>query len=274
MQQENPTLTMIREFVALGRAEFERPRSPSGDDHGQRKLTEGMTAAGPDGEPVKMSEPLLQLLAPRAPYFDQLVQGALESGVTQIVNVGAGYDDRALRFRSPDVHFYEIDLPHVIADKKRRLDASGLDTRGITLVEADLATDDTGDVLAAAGHDPRERSLFLLEHIVLFLENSAVDRLVRSLAGRAAPGSTLALTAEVHPQGLDSAQVLATTDQVMFGGTSPLRTILSRDTWLALLKNAGWTVLDPGHVTAVDHFQVPMDGGAAQIQTQFLTATA
>jgi methyltransferase (TIGR00027 family) len=172
------------------------------------------------------------------------------------------------------VRFYEIDLGHVIADKRRRLSDSGFDTSGITLIEADLTVDAVSELLSQAGHDHRERSLFLLEHVALFLESSAVARLLTSLARQAATGSVVALTAEVHPQGLDSRQVLTTADEIMFSGTSPLHTIMDRGTWLATLKNAGWHVLDPERVTAVDHFRVPVDGNTAQIQTQFLTATA
>ncbi|MGC5401022.1 class I SAM-dependent methyltransferase [Streptomyces sp. DT20] len=274
MNQENPTLTMIREFVALGRVEFDRPYTREGYDHGQGKLTEGMTAPGPDGKPTEMNDLLLRLLEPRAPYFDRLALDALDSGVTQVVNLGAGYDDRSLRFRSPGVRFFELDLPHVIADKTRRLAATDFDTSAITLIEANLQTDSVGELLHAAGFDSSKPSLFLLEHVALFLESSAVRSLLASLAGQAANGSTLALTAEVHPQGTDSAALLATVDEILFGGTSPLHTIMSRDTWMDVLKTAGWEVRDPTHVTAVDHFQVPLGGQSTQVQTQFLTATA
>ncbi|WP_372237093.1 class I SAM-dependent methyltransferase [Caballeronia sordidicola] len=41
---------------------------------------------------------MTDLPAPRAPYFDQFVLNAIAAGVPQIVNLVAGYDDRALRF--------------------------------------------------------------------------------------------------------------------------------------------------------------------------------
>ncbi|GIF22228.1 hypothetical protein Ate02nite_49580 [Paractinoplanes tereljensis] len=271
--QENPMLTMIREVCALGRAEFARPHTPDGDDAAQRELVRGMTADDPDGQPsdIKLS---LDLLAPRAPYFDQGVLDAIATGHRQIVNVGAGYDDRALRFRHPEVTYFELDLPHIINDKQRRLAAMGADTSKLSLIPADLHTDNAADLLAGAHHDASRPSLFLGEHLLLFLDPDDVARLLDALSRRAAPGSTLAITAEVHPAGLDSPHVVDTVDEVMFGGAGPLRTIKSRDAWLTLLQGTGWKVDNTDEVTAVNHFELPVDGQPMLIQTQFLTATA
>ncbi|MEF2978056.1 class I SAM-dependent methyltransferase [Subtercola sp. YIM 133946] len=274
MSEENPTLTMIRKFVSIGRAELPgRPHTVGGDPDAQRALVFGMQAVGDDGTPIEIGGALLDLLAPRAPYFDQLVVDAITSGVTQIVNIGVGFDDRALRFRDPHVTFFEIDLAHVIDEKRSQLEKAGADQTGLVLAAADLHIDDIGEVLNRAGHDRSKPSLFLAEHLFLFLEQLDVEILLTGMAGSAAPGSVLAVTAEVHPEGFDSAEVLSTADQVMFGGTSPLHTILSRETWLTLFADSGWTVKDVGILTAVDHFAVPVDGQTAQIQTQFLTAT-
>jgi methyltransferase (TIGR00027 family) len=273
MPIENPLLTMIREVCALGRAEFDRPRTATGDADAQRALVAGLTASDPDGVPSDIALSL-DLLAPRAPFFDTFLQRELDAGITQIVNLGAGYDDRALRFRSTGVTFFDVDLPHVVADKARRLEGAGIDTTGLVLVAADLESDDLVSALASAGHDAEHPTLFIAEHLALFLAPASVRALVAAAAARAATGSLLALTAEVHPAGLESDAVIRTVDEVMFGGVGPLRTILTRDAWAALLAETGWSLDDAatGIPTPVDHFPVPIDGAEAQIQTHFLSA--
>ncbi|HEY2061040.1 MAG TPA: SAM-dependent methyltransferase [Amycolatopsis sp.] len=269
---ENPLLTMIREVCALGRVEFERPHTAEGDPGAGRALVRGLRALDPGGEPSDISLSL-DLLAPRAPYFDRLVLAAIAAQVPQVVNLGAGYDDRALRFRHSGVTFFDLDRPGIIADKFRRLEATGTDTRHLIPVGLDFQTDDVAEALARAGHDATRPTLFLAEHLALFLEPDDVLALLTGLSARAAEGSTLALTAEVHPEGLDSDRVVSAVDHEMFGGGGPLHTIQARDAWLALFAKTGWTVEDPDEVTAVDHFALPVGGQVVQVQTQFLTAT-
>lgn len=272
MPRENPLLTMIREVCALGRAELSRPYTDSGDPVAARRLIDGLKAVDPSGQPSDISLSL-DLLAPRALYFDQLLLDAITAGASQIVNLGAGYDDRALRFRTAGVEFFELDLPEVTLDKTRRLELMDSDTTHMPLVGIDLGIDDTAEVLARAGHDADRPTVFIAEHLMLFLEPDDVDRLVAATAMRAAAGSTFAVTAEVHPEGFDSKLIVTTADNEMFGGTGPLHTIRTRDAWLALLDKAGWTVSAADDVRAVDHFVLPMSGQDIQIQTQFLTAT-
>ncbi|MFC9652727.1 class I SAM-dependent methyltransferase [Streptomyces sp. NPDC056937] len=266
--QADKTLTMIREVCALGRVEFDRPHTPEGDPDAGRALVKGLRALDLDGEPSDIS-PSLDLPAPRAPYSDRLVLDAIESGTRQVVTLGSGYDDRTLRFRHSGIQFFELDLPDIIADKTHHL---GTDTTHITLAPADFASDDVTDVLNRAGHDSQQPTLFIAEHLVLFLKPNDVARLIAGTSHRAAKGSTLALTTEAHPAGLESALVISAVDD-MFAGAGPLHTIKSRDAWLALPDQHGWQVHDAAEVVAVNHFELPMTDQPAQIQTQFLSAT-
>jgi O-methyltransferase involved in polyketide biosynthesis len=64
------------------------------------------------------------------------VVDAIDRGVKQVVILGAGYDGRALRFRTPGVRFFEVDHPATQIDKLRRLAALGVSVAGISFVEA------------------------------------------------------------------------------------------------------------------------------------------
>lgn len=269
MTTENPMLTMIREVCSLGRAEFTRPTTASGDDSAQRTLVAGLEALDPEGNASDISLSL-DLLAPRAPYFDQLVLDTIPSGIPQVVNIGAGYDDRALRFRNDGTSFFELDLPAIVADKIQRLSTIPGDKSGLRIAPIDLAVDDIADVLATMGHDAALPTLFLAEHVALFLEPQHVTRLLEGIARRAAPGSRFALTAETHPDGLDSQTVVNTVDSVMFGGVGPLHTIQTETEWRNLLSEAGW-IIDDTNNASIDHFPFPLAGRDIQIETRIIS---
>ena len=95
------------------------------------------------------------VLAQRTRVIDAEVARALGRGTTQVVLLGSGYDGRSLRFRSDRVHWFEVDRPVTLADKRRRLDVLGIDTPGTTSVGLDLLDGggDLGGALEEAGHD-------------------------------------------------------------------------------------------------------------------------
>lgn len=223
------------QVVALLRAEFERPSSPDGDPDAQRRLCAGM-------RPAAASRVRAQMAA-RTRFFDEQVQDAISRGVRQVVVCGAGYDDRALRFRTGEVRFFELDHPVTQADKARRLRRARLGTAGLTLVAADFRADDVPAVLAASGQDAARATLFLCEGLLVYLDESAIAALLAGLAARAAPGSTLAASLAVHRAGADSLAVTAAANaRRPAGRREPWRTILPADAHLALLGQSGWHV--------------------------------
>src|SRR5271166_5534547 len=106
-------ISRTSQAVALTRAELDRPHSPAGDPAAQRRLCAGMTL-----EPPSWLRPSIEA---RTRFVDEQVQAAISAGVRQIVICGAGYDDRALRFKSEGVRFFELDHPVTQADKLQRL---------------------------------------------------------------------------------------------------------------------------------------------------------
>ena len=226
--------------VALTRAELSRPHSAAGDPDAQRQLCQGM-------RPVP-TDRLRARLGARTRFVDEKVLEAISAGVSQIVIVGAGYDDRALRFQSPGVHFFELDHPGTQADKAARLRAmkAGPDSGGPTLAAADFRSDDVAAALAACGHDARRPSLFVCEGLLVYLDQPTCVRLLSALRARAAAGSRLAASLSVHRDGLDSTRVAAVANarRGPTGETEPWLTILPAATHLDLLRQAGWRPAD------------------------------
>jgi methyltransferase (TIGR00027 family) len=216
--------------VAAVRAGFERPATPDGDPDAQRRIARGMRP----GRAVKLRDHLLE----RTAFFDRVVLDALDRGIDQVVIMGAGYDDRALRFPSPGVRFFELDHPATQADKRRRLE--GIDA-GPTFVPVDLANDSVADALSAAQQSDARPTLFICEGLLVYLEPAAIVSMLSALAGRAAAGSELAASLAVHSPEYRSEAVLARANEARGGGgAEPWRTILPRDAHLALLHEAGW----------------------------------
>jgi O-methyltransferase involved in polyketide biosynthesis len=231
-----------------------RPHTEQGDPDAQRRLCEGMA-------PIRRPRPGIWA---RTRFFDDQVLAAVAAGVPQVVICGAGYDDRALRFQSPGLRFFELDHPATQADKARRLGALGavgalgaLDVVGaagvlgglgvgppaVVLAPADFRHDDTAAVLAAAGHDAARPTLFLCEGLLIYLDQPVVQRLLTVLRSRAAEGSSLAASLATHPDGLDSAQVAAELNAGRrHGQTEPWLTVRPAAAWRRLLAEAGWAV--------------------------------
>jgi len=176
--------------VALTRSRMDRPSTPGGDPEAEQRLYAGLGPVrgfhfgGRGGQRIER----------RTRFFDHEVLDALTAGVPQIVLVGAGYDGRALRFRHPDVHYFEVDHPATQADKRRRVEQLSVPLDGLTFVEVDLMAARVGPALAAAGHRADAASLFVCEGLLLYLTPEVVVQLLTDLRARAAPGSRLALS--------------------------------------------------------------------------------
>jgi methyltransferase (TIGR00027 family) len=240
------------QLVALRRAELIRPHTPEGNPDAQKRLCGGMRPP-PDG----WRRPDL---GARTRFFDEQVLASISAGVSQIVILGAGYDDRALRFASSGVRYFELDHPATQADKDRRLRALVNDTERLVLAPADFRDDDVAAVLATSGHDAAAPSLFLCEGLLVYLDQITIARLLRALRLRATPQSWLAASLAVHPEGMTSEQVVIAANARRGTATrEPWRTILPADAHLDLLARAGWPAV---HV--VDAAQLDQDAHAGR----------
>lgn len=220
--------------VALIRAGLERPSTPEGDGGAQQALCRGML-------PTPAALVLTPQIAARTRFFDERVLGAIAAGVTQIVICGAGYDDRALRFRSSGVRYFELDHPDTQVDKAARLAAMGADTAALTLAAVDFRVDDAALALERGGHDGARATLFLCEGLLIYLERATCVSLLAGLRSRSAVGSVLAASLAVHRDGVDSEEVAAGANARRRSGRSePWRTIMPREAHLAMLRQAGW----------------------------------
>jgi len=225
-----PSLTS--QAVARVRASLDRPHSPDGDDRAQQRLTAGFrTGGGPH---------LVAHMTARTAFFDDAVLAAIARGTTQVVTVGAGYDDRALRFRTPGVRYFEVDQPSTQADKRGRVRDMGAES-DIAFVAVDLRDDDLGDALAGAGQNRTAATLFVCEGLLVYLDEAIIRSVLGTLHDRSGRGSHLVASLATHPDGIDSRRAVEIANaRRKASRTEPWRTILPRAGQLALLADCGW----------------------------------
>jgi methyltransferase (TIGR00027 family) len=190
-------------------------------------------------QPTRLIWPIVE----RTRFFDKQVQSAISLGISQVVICGAGYDDRALRFRTKGVRFFKLDHLVTQTDKLRRLKSMDADMEWLTLVPIGFRSDDVEAKLCAVGHDMGCPTLFICEGLLVYLNQQVGCKLLTGLRSRAAVNSILAASLAIHREGVDSGKVaVAVKTWRRAGETEPWLTILSIDSYLALFKQTGWKV--------------------------------
>ena len=130
----------------------------------------------------------------RTHYIDAALKKAAAGGATQVVVLGSGFDSRAYRFHDshPQLRFFEVDLPATIEAKKARIaEALGALPGYVRYAPIDFNTQNLGDVLLPLGYDPKQRSFFLLEGVVMFVVEPGNAATFDFIRRNSAPGSVV-----------------------------------------------------------------------------------
>ncbi|MGH3228017.1 MAG: SAM-dependent methyltransferase, partial [Streptosporangiaceae bacterium] len=249
--------------VAAYRLGFSRVAAPYGDAAADEALAADVAAGR---EPV--AGRMRDYLQARTRFFDRVVTGAIDRGVRQIVVGAAGYDGRALRYARSGVRWFEVDLPATQRDKRDRLARLGLDAGHVRFVEADFTRDPIAERLTAAGLNPGQLGLFLLEGVAVYLEPAVRDRVLTEFRQVARAGSRLAISVSTSgAQGEARARFQA---RVAALG-EPARSTLEAGQATEVLARAGWQVMAGGD--AARHEQLLSAGLLTAIAAPAASAT-
>ena len=121
---------------------------------------------------------LTEYMIARTAHFDNLFVGALEDRIPQIVLLGAGYDTRAYRFAELNysTKIFELDIAPTQNMKKKCLKKARVKIPPQVIYgPIDFNRESLGDVLARAGYDHHEKTLFIWEGVSYYLSAEAVD---------------------------------------------------------------------------------------------------
>jgi methyltransferase (TIGR00027 family) len=131
----------------------------------------------------------------RTRYIDDAVEAALAAGINQVVILGAGFDTRPYRLPGMEqVKVFEVDLPGVQSDKKKRLQKRfGHLPENVTFIPIDFETQTLESVFAGTTFDSSSPAVFVWEGVTPYISEKAVSQTL-SFVGNSAPGSILVFT--------------------------------------------------------------------------------
>ena len=234
---EQGTASHTARSVAAHRLEYDRADAPYGDPGADLALTRDV-ADGLTPTHNRMHE----YIRARTAFFDRVVVTALDRGIEQVVNGGAGYDGRAFRYAKPGVRWFEVDHPATQADKRERITRLGLAAPHIAFIPADFTVDPIAALLLAAGLDPARPALFLFEGVAVYLERPVIERVLAEYREVTPAGSTLAISVSV---GGATSETRTRFQQRVAELGEPARTVLTFDEAAGLLSAAGWQLQEP-----------------------------
>ncbi|OBK17714.1 SAM-dependent methyltransferase [Mycobacterium asiaticum] len=147
-----------------------------------------------DGGDNPMVSGMINVLAVHGRFLDDFLSSAAQSGIRQVVNLGAGLDTRAFRLWWPSgTTVYELDQPRVVDFRDHVLRGLGAKlTTNRCVVGVDLR-DDWFSALQRVGFDPTERAVWVAENLFVgYLPPDAQDRLLRQVSSASVAGSWFA----------------------------------------------------------------------------------
>jgi len=151
-------------------------------------MTDSFRQASSSSEP----NPVLSI---RTRFFDDaLVRIVEERALEQVVVLAAGMDTRAFRLEWPkQVTLFEVDRHEIFDRKEPLLDRAGAIARSDRrVVVADLSAQWEAALLDA-GFDPTRPAAFLVEGLLIYLDEASVDQLLADLSQLASADSWLGM---------------------------------------------------------------------------------
>lgn len=130
----------------------------------------------------------------RKRYIDEILTEAANQ-VDAVVNLGAGFDTRALRLSAIENHpIWEVDKPGTIESKRARIEKLFHPVPdNVTLVPIDFDREALGAVLAEHGYSSARKAFFIWEGVTQYVSEVGIGATFEYLA-KAPAGSRLVFT--------------------------------------------------------------------------------
>jgi methyltransferase (TIGR00027 family) len=137
----------------------------------------------------------------RVRYFDDFIKKSIEYDLEQLVILGAGYDTRAYRIEElkENITIFEVDHPHTQGFKIEKIkEIFGSTPENVVYVPVDFETEQLGDKLHDNGFVTSEKSLFILEGLVMYIPPQAVAEIFLFITENSVQGSRVIF--DYYPQ--------------------------------------------------------------------------
>ncbi|MFO0568280.1 MAG: SAM-dependent methyltransferase [Polyangiaceae bacterium] len=131
----------------------------------------------------------------RTAAIDDAVERAVNSGVEQVVLLGAGLDARAWRMPGlASATVFELDHPDTQGFKQEGVRGLSPLAKAVRFCPIDFERETLAAALGAHGFDPESRSVWVWEGVTMYLTLDAIEATLDSVSDLAAQGSWLAMT--------------------------------------------------------------------------------
>jgi methyltransferase (TIGR00027 family) len=143
----------------------------------------------------------------RSAFCERHLMNETALGCKQYVLFAAGYDTFAFRNTNKKLRVFELDLPEMIADKKKRADDCGLGyPDNALLLPCDLACDDWTSMICDNGFQKTAKSYGSLLGVSYYLSKDDFKRLVMKISTIFSFGSAICLDYPVETDGDQTAK--------------------------------------------------------------------
>jgi methyltransferase (TIGR00027 family) len=135
---------------------------------------------------------LYHFVVARTKYVDGVFRQALAELFAQVLIFGAGFDTRALRFQqdSRNSRIFELDVPATQSAKISQYRKRSLAVpANLTFIPIDFDKESLLAKLRDAGFQKGQRSLFVLEGLLMYLQAESVDATFRTIQEYGGEGS-------------------------------------------------------------------------------------
>jgi methyltransferase (TIGR00027 family) len=191
----------------------------------------------------------------RKRMIDRLARDAAAHGYTQLVVLGAGLDTLAFRLTQERLFTRVVSADHPATLSVVRLATAGLPA-GPTLVPLDLGNiEEVEAFISSAAVDPSQPTLFVLEGVLMYLDESAIARLLISLSRFAHTRARLIASVMAAQNGKPvgfRGQARAISSWLGHAG-EPMRWACDTATAPDFFRRLGWEHARPLHIAAAQH---------------------
>ncbi len=138
----------------------------------------------------------------RVRYFDDLVKASISEGLEQLVILGTGYDTRAYRIEGLNkITVFEVDHPNTQIAKTEKIEKIfGRLPEHVVYVSVDFESEDLGQKLLEKGYNKSQKTLFIMEGLVMYIPPNAVDATLFFISKCSGKGS--AIIFDYYPQSM------------------------------------------------------------------------
>ncbi len=130
----------------------------------------------------------------RVRFIDEYFAECIADGIEQAVIIGAGFDTRAYRFDGlkDKVKAFEVDHPETQKVKVTIVkDIFGSLPKHVSYIPVIFGEERLDQKLMENGYNPKLKTLFILEGLIMYISPPAVDALLSFITNASAPGSSI-----------------------------------------------------------------------------------